>query len=41
MAAAVVFFWVVLGAGAKIFGAKVHPSLELRVFTLQISLAQI
>ena len=25
-------FWVILGIGAKIFGGKVHPSSELRVF---------
>ena len=25
-------FGVILGVGAKIFGGKVHPSLELRVF---------
>jgi len=23
---------VILGVGAKIFGGKVHPSLELRIF---------
>ena len=26
------FFGVILGVGAKIFGRKVHPSSELRVF---------
>jgi len=25
-------FWGILGVGAKIFGGKVHPSLQLRVF---------
>jgi len=25
-------FLVIFGVGAKIFGGKVHPSLELRVF---------
>ena len=25
--------WGILGAAAKIFGGKVHPSLELRVFS--------
>jgi len=25
-------FWVILGVGAKIFGGKVYPSLELHVF---------
>jgi len=25
-------FWVILGVGAKTFGGKVHPSLELRIF---------
>jgi len=28
----VIFFW---GGGAKTFGGKVHPSLELRVFTFR------